>query len=231
MMKSILFSTVFALAFTAHAASVKSDSRVKMKAPTASGVASEKQAPLSLSPTVGIAHMKVKNFEGLKSTPDSGASIGALVDIQTQNKNLFIQSGLVINQFGTKIQDVPVDGGLDVTGVRLNLTYLNVPAIAKLNVLESGNNTFFVKGGLMPGILIQKEIKAAFAGQTLSGEHFEIKTIDLPAVVGLGARIPFQKEYALMLDATYVHSMFSLTGKNNTYNEGFVATAGINVAL
>ena len=232
---ALLVAFAFARAQAATSSAKLSTPKTKMKLSKSAPVDATNQAPLSLSPTLGITYSTLRGgTDPFTTTEDNGMSVGGLVDIQSpQNKDLFFQTGLLYNQMGAKLSDYNApNGGGRLTGVRMNLTYLNVPAFVKFNFLRAQDNTFFVKAGLMPGVIVGKEFRASANGQTVSKMAIDdLKQYDVPALVGVGARIPFQKEYALMLDASWMRSLMTISGKENTYNQAFFITGGINIAL
>lgn len=207
--------------------------KIKTSTATKSSWNSPKQAPLSLTPVLGANYMSIRGIKELGTSPDTGMTVGALVDVQApMNKNLFLQTGVLYNQFGTKVDDVQVTNGVRARGLRINLTYLNIAAIAKYNIVSTDQNSVFVKAGVIPGVIVAKEFRGSAEGITFSRSGVpDLKQYDLPFIIGGGARIPFQKEYGLMLEAAYVRSIFDTFGNSNAKNDGFVATAGINIAL
>ena len=230
----MLLSALMAFALSqAEAAPVKATTNTtKTKAAAVSSWNSPMQAPLSLTPTLGANYMSVRGIKELSTSPDTGMSLGVMVDVQTPaNKNLFLQTGVMYNQFGSKVGDIEGEGAR-LTGVRFNITYLNVAAIAKYNLIATKDNSVFVKAGLLPGVVVAKELRGSVGGTTISRSAVpELKAYDLPFVLGGGVRIPFQKEYGLILDAAWVRSIFDTFGNTNAKNDGFVASAGINIAL
>lgn len=194
---------------------------------------SPRQAPVSLTPSLGANYMSIRGIKELSSTPDTGMSLSVLAEVQTPaNKNLFLQTGLMYNQFGSKFGDEAIAPGVSIRGIRINLTYLNVPLIAKYNIVSTDQNSVYIKAGILPGVVVAKEIRGSLNGFTLSQSAIpELKQYDVPFTLGGGMRIPFQKEYGLTVDAAYVRSIFDTVGNTNAKNDGFVASVGVNVAL
>ena len=123
------------------------------------------------------------------------------------------------NQFGSKFNDVELAPGFRATGIRINLTYVNVPLVAKYNIISTDKNSVFVKAGLLPGVVVAKELRGSLNGRTGSKSSIpDLKQYDLPFTLGGGARIPFQKEYGLMLEAAYIRSIFDTFGDSNAKN-------------
>ena len=235
MIKGLVLSSLLAFSI-AEAAPVSSSAKApktKMKAPVESSWNSPRQAPLSLTPVLGANYMSVIHIKELSTSPDTGMTFGAMVDMQSPaNKDLFFQTGVLYNQFGSKVGDIELENGSRARGVRFNLTYLNFAAIAKYNIVSTNQNSVFVKAGLLPGVIVAKELRGNVDGVTFSRSGVpELKQYDLPFILGGGARIPFQKEYGLMLEAAWVRSIFDTFGNSNAKNDGFIASAGINIAL
>ena len=218
----------------ANAQGSKFSAKTKMKASSTGPTTNKVQAPLSMTPVIGVANMTLRGPDKISTSSDNGASFGALVDIQTPKvKELFLQTGVLYNQFGAKAGNLPnEDRYKDITGLRMNISYLSVPLLAKYNFLAVDGNTFFAKGGIMPGVVVGKELRGSVSGNSLSSSHIsDVKAYDIPVVLGLGGRIPFEKVYAMMLDASWVRSAMTIHGNQNVYNQGFMLSAGINIAL
>lgn len=236
-MKASLFSLILiAFAFSnADAAPTRtSAAKIKMKTSSVGPATNKVQAPLSMTPVIGMANMSLRGLDKISTSSDNGASFGALMDIQTPRvKELFLQTGVLYNQFGAKAGNLPnEDRYKDITGLRYNISYLSIPMLAKYNFLSVDGNTFFAKGGIMPGVVVGKELRGTVSGNGLNSSHIsDIKAYDLPVVLGLGGRIPFEKDYAMMLDASWLRSAMTIHGNQNVYNQGFMLSAGINIAL
>lgn len=198
----------------------------------APGYDSKVQSPVSLTPSVGMTYSKMHGLRELKTSDQNGLSLNALVDLKL-GRGFYLQTGAMYNQMGTKIGDVN-EGNTSLKGVRFNLTYLYVPAIAKLNVYGSNGNTVFLKGGLAAGVIVNKEFQGNVNGLTASSSSipvFEIKQYDLPVILGVGGRFPIDRVFALTADASWMRSTFSISGSDNVYNEGFALTGGLNIPL
>ncbi len=232
-LSTILFTLTF-LNINANAAPTKTSAgKIKMKTSSAGPARNKVQAPLSLTPVLGLAHMTLRGLDKISTSDDNGVSFGALVDLQTPRmKELFLQTGVLYNQFGARAGNLPDGNPANITGIRLNISYLSVPVLAKYNFLSMDGNTFFAKAGVMPGVVVGKELRASINGNSIADSHIsDVKAYDLPVVLGLGGRIPFEKDYAMMLDASWVRSTMTISGNQNIYNQGFLVSAGINIAL
>ena len=87
----------------------------------------------------------------------------------------------------------------------------------------------------MPSYLTSKEIKmtASYKGVSQSAStSIEAKGYDIPAILGVGTNLSLGQGYALMLSATYVRGLISISKeKSNVYSEGFVLATGLSIPL
>lgn len=187
----------------------------------------ESATPLHITPAVGAAVMSIKSDSG-GSDPDTGVSIGGLVDIGRGITTF--QTGLLYNQFGGKGTETV--NGTDLN-IKVNLSYLSVPALAKFNFSGDPESTFFIKAGLMPGLLVSKQGTVSAGGQSVSTSDVSVNSFDLPAVAGLGGAIPISPTTSFIIEASYIRSLLNISssGSGNARNEGVLLTAGVSLSL
>lgn len=179
---------------------------------------SSEGSAVRLIPSFGAAAMGVRS-DDRNSGLDTGVSTGALVDFG--NGSLTFETGLLYEQFGG-------NGSFDGRGSRLNLSYLGIPVVGKLNFSGDADRTFFLKGGLRAMALTSQS--SQLNGKSTSPGA---APTDLDAVVGIGGAIPVSSTNSLVLDASYLRGLTKInqSGPSDFRNEGFVLTAGVSIGI
>ena len=161
--------------------------------------------------------MKIKADDG-SSDSDNGLSIGGLAEIGSGMTTF--QTGLLYNQFGGKDTS-------DGDKLQLNLDYLSIPLLGKINFMGDPENTVYMKAGLMPGILVSKEMKVTVDGETFKSSNIGVNSVDVPGVIGLGGTFPVESGNSVGIEANYVRSLSKINNSSDgqAYNEGFIVSA------
>ena len=218
-MKSIL--TLFLLAASWNFA-VGAETNEERSAPPNSAAATASPSLLHLIPVWGLTGTAIK-WDGGGTDRLTGFSLGTFADIGSGA--LVFESGLVLNKFGGQ-------QSFEGTNVKIQLDYLAVPLFAKYNVIGDPENRLYFKGGVMPSELMSTTV--ALDDQVVDRATVNIRSFDLPAVIGLGASLFSSGRNSLVIEATYLRSLIninSMGGAPSLRNEGFAFNAGVSVAL
>ena len=218
-MKALLILAIACLgASSARALDYSQESSLTAAVPRSANRPS--RADFRVTPVAGLSLMSLKNDNGDDAaSTDSGLAVGALVDVGRGMATF--QTGLIYNQFGGRTS---TSAGDEV----VSLDYLSIPIVGKLNVLRNVDRTFYLKGGLMPSLLLDRRVKVS----SDESRDFSARPADLAAVGGIGAALPISPGNSLILDAQYIRGLLSVSeGTQVLHSEGFSIMAGLSIAL
>lgn len=134
------------------------------------------EGTFTLQPKVGIGLSEI-TADDVKFKFGLGAGVEAQYQIKSW---LGVSAGAMYQQMGTKFKDV---GGLDLSDLKINLEYINVPVVAKFYVAKG----LSLNVGLQAGFLTKAKIKD-------SSDEADIKEavekFELSAPVGIAYELP-----------------------------------------
>jgi hypothetical protein len=230
-MKAIVLTLLVALSLQANAKSAKTEAPPPVDSPEAAkqpGLTNWQMNDLDLhiTPVVGASIMKLAGDSSTgSSNTDTGLSIGAFVEFG--GGLVTFQTGLLFNQFGGKGTDSDNSGA----NYTVTIDYLNIPLLAKFNVMGNPLETFFFKIGLMPGFVLSKDASETLNGVSISGEASGVKSFDLPLLAGIGGTIPIAPNVSINLEGNFIYSLTSVTSSGTIRNQGFQILAGATFGL
>ncbi|MGE3973938.1 MAG: porin family protein [Bdellovibrionales bacterium] len=211
----LVVPALLSLAVNAYA---QSGGTVQTSAPAAprEGVVSQVIPEISYLSSTWIA----EDAPSLKSKP----GLGAGVRIEMGRSNGVFETGLLYRQYGTTASN----RGLEEEA---NFNYLVVPVLAKYYFNGQEQGGLFIKGGLMPSLLVSKEYKQTYAGRTYSTSDLSnVSSVVLDATVGMGFSASLNPTTNFVFDAGYVRGMTSVTSSGRTVTNS-VFNIGVGIGF
>lgn len=165
---------------------------------------------MKLNPQLGVSSFDYsRNSGGDARTRLSG---GLTVEFGGPMRKL--ETGLLLLQSGSS--------ALLKTGeeAQINSSYLSIPMVAKLRVLQMRAQSWYGKFGFMP------------AFEVASSRDSLTNNMDVFTTLGLGGRFYFNPKTDIVVEATYNRGMIdSLKQAGMSYNNGFMVMAGMSFDL
>lgn len=122
------------------------------------------------------------------------------------------------------------------------LSYLGVPLIAKYSYFENRQATFFVKGGVMPALLLnaraESEKIADYVMNPSEGADADseasvpvLSDMDVFGIVGIGGTAPMGDDRLFLLDISYFRGFMPIVPDSSYFNQGFALSVGMTFDL
>lgn len=206
-------------------------------------VVAESAYKFSMEPVAGITY---SNFTGIEGR--NGASVqstlgyqGGLNAFLTFNRSFALESGLTYAQRGTKITGMIGGAGATYTA-NFNLKYLEIPVMARYAFRDMNSTHFFVKGGLVAGLLQDARFEMtdfknmSFNGETETSAKEYFNSTDFRLAAGIGGLVKITKSMSWLIQGDYQMGLTRInTDKLSTewsaYNSGFGATTGLSISI
>jgi hypothetical protein len=165
---------------------------------------------LHLNPQLGLSNFEYSNKIG----GGKQKFTGGLTTEFGGNARKF-ETGLMIMQTGAT---TTLNNGQD--GV-INVTYLTLPMMAKLRVLEMKSQSWYAKFGGLTALTVGSSDRSATNGA------------DVMLSGGLGGRFVFTQKSDFLIEATYNKGLLEAvhTSRGTSYNQGFVVLAGLSFRI
>jgi hypothetical protein len=160
------------------------------------------------------------SVNSLGTTPNYG--FGAT--LETGRTQLALETGLLYRAFGAQYQGA----GYNFT---IHNGYVAVPIIGKFYFSDPSGNSLYVKGGVVPGYLVNKGVTSNNA--PIDTTNLPLNYFEFEAAVGVGDKIPLSQTTDLMLELTYNRGYTNIISDNDAtaFNEAFILTAGFTFDL
>lgn len=219
MTKSLI---VFA-AFLSLASTVQAAESIRTQVDAEGEVVSE-QKTLRIVPSIGVGGFKLQGSNG-SSDSTIGTSVAGIAEFGSGYFSF--QTGLMVNKFGGK-------GSTAGNSTDLAITYLGIPVMAKINLTGNATKTVYIKAGLVPSLVVQKELKFNVDGFSGTTSNVKMQNFDMPVVIGVGGAIPVSDNAALIVGIDYMQSTGNIaadTSRSQVKNVGYLVNAGLSIGL
>ena len=200
---------------------------------------------VTMEPTLGYVS---SNFSGISG--NNGASVDAVSRMQGGVGVLIGrgmwqgETGLLYSQRGGKLS---LDAGLARASMDFNLTYVDIPLMARFSFPHSSRSHFFARAGLVVGILsdakvdISASTTSLYAGsaqsvsQTQDAKQYFTST-DVRGAFGAGYDWKFSRNVGLVVQADLQESLSKVNDgtflqDQDVYNFGIIVSAGLSIKL
>jgi hypothetical protein len=235
-MKNIVLILVFSFAMygVQAFAAVQSSETSSTRAKSSSRIRSS--GPHSIKRLIPQFSLIVSNFAGDSSEGfNNKTGFGAGVTAEIGSSKMVVETGLLYKQSGAK---APFDylqngGGVATTDLHVDLAYLGIPLLGKYYFSGQQSDSLYLKGGLIPSLVVAKSISLEMNGQSFSESGFEMNGFDLAATIGLGGRFNVNPASDLLIEVSYARSFTQtgLVGAPDLFNSGVSVTAGLGIGL
>jgi len=170
-----------------------------------------------------------------------GFGAGILVDVG--HSNFVFETGLLYHQMGSKLK-INIESNLNngSANSELKLEYLAIPLVAKYNFSGARRTGIFIKGGLLPSLLLDAKEKSSYSKRALESGltssdsttksiKNDLKEIDVLGTLGAGININMSPSSVFLFDASYNYGFTQITKDKDFKNEGFLFLLGAAFTL
>lgn len=193
------------------------------------------ESPGAFRRVVPTASIIVSDFVGgeahkYEHDPKVGVGLGATLEIGREN--LVFETGLLYRQQGIsqKISDVEVVVHAD---------YMSLPLAAKYYFNGQDVSSFYLKGGLLPALLVSKKVVGKTLNFRMERSDYFMTNFELGAIAGLGGKINLSSNAALILEANYSRGITKseigetqqAAAAQDFYNSAFAFTGGVSIEI
>jgi hypothetical protein len=98
--------------------------------------------------------------------------------------------------------------------------------------MKTHDDTLYLKGGIMPSILVSQEIK--MQTNSIKGNDVGARAVDFGFLAGVGGNIRLSDGLSLILDVSYLRGLISVIDRPDVQvmrNEGFIFSSGVSMRL
>jgi hypothetical protein len=165
---------------------------------------------IHLNPQLGVSSFE---YSGSGAGVQERLAGGATVEFGSDARKL--ETGLLYLQ--SSANATLADGNV----TRINSSYMAIPMMAKLRVVNLKSQSWYAKFGVISAI------------QTGSSDRVDTNAFDILAAAGVGARFPFTSKADFIVEATYNRGFMNAfdTNQPGNFNQGVLVMAGLSFRL
>lgn len=186
-----------------------------------------------VAPIIGYSSSTFANVEGKNGAKiESLAGYQAGAELLIGREKLQLETGLIYAERGAKISN-----WAGMYNATYSLKYLEIPAIAKYSFQPRTSSQFFVKGGLVAGMLQDGKFTMEGGGLKLETNlKDEYNAMDLRVALGLGGTIRITRSMGWLIQGDYQQSSSKInksspTAGTDLYNGSISLTTGLSIDL
>jgi hypothetical protein len=180
-----------------------------------------------ITPFLGAIGSTLTGDSGSAFTAKGSYSAGGLVELGGSGI-LVLETGLMYRSMGAEVRDFYSSSSYtsDYDRPKFNLNYLTIPLNAKVYFSGQKGTSMYAKGGLMGSRLMSKNVEYRGTSTTQLGA-VGVRDNELAWDLGLGVAIEGNKNLQVMIDATWMRGITTISTLDNTYNEGLLVAVGL----
>ncbi|MBX2994325.1 MAG: PorT family protein [Bdellovibrionaceae bacterium] len=188
---------------------------------------------MQIAPVLGYAQSSFANVQaqnGAKLENLGGLNGGA--ELLIGREKLQLETGLIYAERGAKISNI---AGIQTN--TYNYKYLEIPLLAKYAFQPRTSSQFFVKGGLVAGLLQEAKVKQEGGGFTLEANiKDQYNAMDLRAALGLGGTLRINRTMGWLIQADYQQSLGKINkespaGSVDLFNMSLGISTGLSIDI
>jgi hypothetical protein len=176
------------------------------------------------TPVIGISYSTLVGDDTGRIEPKAGIAAGGLFEF---GESKFVaEFGMIYREMGFSSKD-------DIFTVDYDLNYLSLPLMVKYYFSSPSETLLFIKGGVVPMLLLQKSANITGGGFAESTSDIKISSADIGVSVGIGFTKKVSRSARMLVDLGYLRGTQRLNteGEGSIYHSGGTLTAGVSIDL